>query len=240
MSKAQHNSTASLTGYASKMRSIGRFVNRHFKSANVEWIDERVVVPKSGKTTNGERLRDMQIEQEDYEKCLAHATRPGTRGRSHIAFELSYRFGPRVSGCETTKVRDVMLDQKGQFGYGEIRFKEKGNRIRLVDIRTEDDRKFLENLIRGRNPEEALVGIKEGSINKALNRTLTEIGLKSKYPYTSIHGLRKCFTSRCWDSNRRNGVSYMDNVEDCNFQLGHGIRRNVRLLKVYVAHMEKY
>jgi len=239
VSKAPNNSTAALIGYASKMRSNGRFVNKFFRTANVDLIDKRVIVPKSGKTTKNERLWDMQIEREDYERCLAYATRPGTRRRAHIGWELSVRFGPRASGCGSVKVSDVRLDLKGRFGFGRIRFCEKGKRLRLVAVRTEDDRKLLEDLSRGRDPDELLVGITDDAINKALNRTLKALGLKSKYPYTSIHGLRKLFAGRCWDANRAE-LSYMENVMDVNKQLGHGVLRNVKLLRVYVPHLEKY
>jgi len=241
VSKAPNNSTATLIGYASKMRSNGRFVNKFFRTANVEWIDKRVLVPKSGKTRKNERLRDMQIEVEDYEKCLAYATRPGTRSPAHIGWELSVRFGPRISGTGSVRVKDVRLDLKGKFGFGKIVFCEKGNRTRFVDVRSELDRTFLEDLIKDKHHDDLLVGITDTAINKALNRTLHALGLKStKYPHTSVHGLRKLFAGRCWDSNRANNVSYYDNVEDVNFQLGHGILRNVKLLKVYVPHLEKY
>jgi len=222
------------------MRSNGRFVNKFFRTANVEWIDKRVIVPKSGKTRKNERLRDMQIEVEDYEKCLAYATRPGAKSPAYIGWELSVRFGPRISGTGSVRVRDVRLDLNGKFGFGKIVFCEKGNRTRFTDVRSEDDRKFLEELIRGRAPDELLVGITDTAINKALNRTLHALGLKHKYPQTSVHGLRKLFAGRCWDENRANKVSYYDNVEDVNFRLGHGILRNVKLLKVYVPHLEKY
>jgi len=182
----------------------------------------------------------MQIEQHDYEKCLAYATRPGKSSKAVIAWQIAVRFGPRVSGCESVTVGDVRLDLKGRHGYGKIRFCEKGKRERLVDIRTENDRKFLEDLIRGKSPDEQLVGITEGAINKALNRTLGALSLKSKYPQTSVHGLRKLYAGRCWDDNRASGMSYMDNVMYVNFQLGHDVLRNVRLLKIYVPHLEKY
>lgn len=110
----------------------------------------------------------------------------------------------------------------------------------MVDIRSKDDRDFLERLIEGKEPNERLVGIKEDSINKALNRALTALGIKDWYPKTSTHGLRKLYAGKCWDENRANGMSYMQNVEEVNRQLGHGIRRNVRLLKAYVTHLEKY
>jgi len=182
----------------------------------------------------------MQIEQEDYDKCIAYTTRNAKGGKAPFAWELSYRFGPRVSGCARITAEDVYLDVNGRFGFGQIRFCEKGNRERMVDIRTVEDRDFIENLIKANSKGEPLIGIKDGSINRALNRTLTALGLKSKYPKTSIHGLRKLYAGRCWDDNCANGLTYMENVMYVNKQLGHGVLRNVRLLKVYVTHMEKY
>ena len=117
---------------------------------------------------------------------------------------------------------------------------EKGGRKRTIDIRTADDREFLENLAKGKPPGTPLVGIRTDAINKALNRAMKELGMKSKYPNTSVHGLRKLYAQRCWDDNRKNGMSYKDNVAYLNLQLGHSASRGLQVLSIYVERMEKY
>ena len=237
-SKSATCSTASLKNYAKTIRKLERCVNYHFY-CKVDWTTG-LVVPNSEKTPNGERLRDKQIELEDYEACLAHATKPGKRSRAPIGWEITRRFGPRVSGDESLTVRDVRLDKKGRFGFGQLHVCEKGGRHRMIDIRTADDREFLEKCIAGKKPDDPLVGIKADAINRAMNRTMKALGMKEKYEDTSVHGLRKLFAQSCWDSNRENGVSYKENVSYLNLQLGHSASRDVALLRVYVCNLEKY
>ena len=238
MSKTKECSTATLHNYASLIRKLEQCF-AHYYGCQVNWT-KGLIVPKSEKTPNGNRLRDKQIELDDYKKCLAHATRPGTTNKAYIAWELTFRFGCRVSGDADVTVGDIHFDKPGKYGHGQLHVREKGGRSRFIDIRTANDKEFLQNLAEGKSTDEHLVGIKADSINKTLNRTLKALGLKSKYPETSVHALRKLYAQNCWDENRKTGMSYKDNVAYMNSQLGHGANRDVQLLQKYVTGLEKY
>ena len=237
-SKEATCSTATINGYATRIRKLARCISHHF-NCSVDWT-KGLTVPTSEITPDGRRLRDKQIELEDYLSCMAYATRPGTSSKAPIAWELSARFGPRVSGASKATVSDVYLGDEGMFGLGQLHVNEKGGRDRMIDVRTLEDREFLENLVRGKTPDTLLVGITAGAVNKALNRTMEALGMKDKYPETRVHGLRKLYAQRCWDDNRRNGMSYKDNVAYVNLQLGHSATRDTKVLRVYVTTFEVY
>lgn len=237
-SKAKVCSSASLQYYAALIRKLERCITHYF-GCQLNWTNG-LIVPKSEKTPNGNILRDRQIELEDYKKCLAYATRPGTTNKAHIAWVLTVRFGCRVSGDADVTVGDVRFNRPGNYGFGQLHVCEKGGRSRYIDIRTANDREFLEGLIAGKSVDEHIVGIKADSINKTLNRTLKALDMKCKYPNTSAHALRKLYAQTCWDENRKAGMSYSKNVAYLNSQLGHGAHRDVQLLRKYVTKLEKY
>jgi hypothetical protein len=91
--------------------------------------------------------------------------------------------------------------------------------------------------IGGKEPGDQLVGIDKGSINKVLNRTMTSLGLKSKYPKTGEHSIRKLYAQTCWDNCRSRGMSVKQAKAYANEQLGHIQKHDDALLYIYVRDM---
>ena len=153
------------------------------------------------------------------------------------AVQIGAMFGLRVEGAARIKVSNVHLDTKGFWGFGTVDITEKGNRHRVIDIKSEADRKVIEGFIAGKAPEDRLIPIQKGSINKFMNRTMTKVGIKEKYPKTSIHSFRKMYAQETWNQYRKKGHSWDEALRYVNRQLGHGEERDKELLSAYVKDM---
>jgi len=233
--KAETCSTSTLEQYCSRIRKIGRCIN-HYYHANVDW-HSKLRAPTSLTTPYGEEQRVQQMTREDFDALIKWAQRPGAKSRAYIGWELSARFGYRVAGAASARVNDVHLERKGHFGFGQVHIVEKGNRERDVDIKTMEDRLFLEKLIEGKALEEKLVGIAAGSINRQMHRGMEALGIKDKYPLTAEHSIRKLYAQELWNQCRSEGMSRQDCIRYCNVQLGHSQTRNIELLTRYVHDM---
>ena len=130
------------------------------------------------------------------------------------------------------------LDDESEWGFGTIDITEKGRRNRIIDIKSMNDLVFIKDAIQGKALDEPLVPIYKDSINKFLNRTMKKVGIKPKYPVTSIHSIRKMYAQETWDQCRtQDKLTWNEALEYVNLQLGHGEKRNKTLLAVYVKNM---
>jgi len=224
-----------LKNYASRVRTWEKIINAAF-GARLAW-SEGLLVPHRLSAEETELQRVQQMQREDFQLIQAYIRENKIRSQGAIAIELSARFGLRVEGTARIKARNVHLDEKGYWGFGTIDITEKGNRRRIIDIKNASDRKYIAGLITGKLPEEHLVPIKKDSVNKFLYRVMIKIGLKEKYPETSIHSIRKMYAQETWDNCRKQGYTWEQALRYVNRQLGHGEERNKQLLGVYVKEM---
>jgi hypothetical protein len=234
-SKAAICSTATLNQYGTKIRKLARCVNHRF-NLNVDWSTS-LRVPTSEKTPDGKRQRTQQMKRADLDKLITYARDPGKSTNAVVAWELTARLGLRVQGAADIRVSNIHLDRPGRWGYGQADIVEKGGRHRNIDVLTADDRSFLEKLIEGKEPNTKLIGIKAGSINKALNRAMHALELKSEYPSTSEHAIRKLYAQTCWNLVRARGMDVKNAKAYVNAQLGHSRIRDDKLLRIYVSDM---
>lgn len=233
--KARTCSTTTLERYTSNIRKFNRNIN-HIYRINIDW-HSGLRAPTSQVTPDGDLLRIQQMSREDFSAIIKWMTRPAGRSLAYIACELSARFGHRVAGAADAIVEHIHFDKPGRYGFGQVYIREKGGRPRYVDIKSLDDRQFLQKLTEGKSPGDKLVGIKKDSINKQINRAMTALGLKKYYPETSEHSIRKMYAQETWDQARNSGMSRSDAIRYCNEQLGHSATRDVSLLKRYVHNM---
>jgi len=234
--KAERVGPTTLNYYASHIRTWEKIINAAFESSEVKWSKE-LMVPHRLNTGEQELQRIQQMQREDFALIQEYIRESKTQSQGAIAVELSARLGLRVEGTARIKVQNVHLDVKGYWDFGTVDIKEKGGRRRIIDIKTEDDRQFLARLIAGKVPDENLVPIKKDSVNKFLYRAMTKLGLKEKYPATSIHSIRKMYAQETWDNCRNRGYTWDKALRYVNRQLGHGEERNKQLLGVYVKDM---
>jgi len=224
-----------LKNYKSRINTWEKVINAAFKT-KLDW-SQHLILPHKLNQEETEIKRIQQMQREDFNKIMSHITRTKSRSRAITALELSARFGLRVEGTSRIRPTNIHLDTPGLWGYGTIDITEKGNRRRIIDIKTQADREFLKSLIQGKPPDTPLVLIQKDSVNKYLNRTMTAIGIKERYPETSIHSIRKMYAQETWDNCRRQGHSWDEALRYVNRQLGHGEERNKALLGVYVKEM---
>jgi len=224
-----------LKNYESRIRTWEKIINAAFKT-EIRWSD-RLQVPYKLKPKETEILRIQQMQRNDFEKIMGYMARKQSRSKAPFALELSARFGLRVEGTARICPRNVHLDVKGLFGFGTIDITEKGGRTRTIGIKNEADREFIGELIQEKEPDELLVPIQKDSVNKFLNRTMQKVGIKERYPETSIHSIRKLYAQETWNNYRQMGHTWDEALRYVNRQLGHGEERNRTLLAVYVKNM---
>jgi len=224
-----------LKNYKSRINTWEKVANAAFKT-NINW-SERLQIPHRLNNEETEIKRIQQMSQGDFEDIMAYITRNKSRSKAVAALELSARFGLRVEGTSRIRPQNVHLDAAGFWGFGTIDITEKGNRKRIIDVKSEADRKFIEDLVKNKPADAPLVPIQKDSVNKFLNRTMMTLGMKTKYPETSIHSIRKMYAQETWDQYRNAGHTWDEALRYVNRQLGHGEERNRTLLGVYVKDM---
>jgi len=239
-SKADTCANPTLYKLASHIKKIGKCVVDKFASCRgvVDWSKEAgLVIPESRKSVVAKRVA---FEKADYQACLSYAMNE-IKSDAWKGIELSRRFGLRVEGCEKITVSMVNLDVPGRYGHGQIDLYkengkgiEKGGRPRNIYIKTASDADFIRGLCQGKAPQDRLVGLSSSRINKVLREAKTALGLEAKYKYSGIHGIRKLWAQDLWDSNKREGMSYEQNIKHCNNQLGHGNDRGLRGISAYI------
>ena len=238
--KANTCDNSTLGKLASHIKKIGKCVSEKYATCNVDWSkDGGLIVPESRKSQVS-AVKRVRYEKADFESCVDYI-KNNTKSDAWKAIELSGRFGLRVEGCEKITANMVNLDAPGRYGFGQIELYkengkgiEKGGRPRIIDIRTASDADFIRGLCNGKTTHDRLVGLSSSRINGALGYAKNELGLKEKYHYSGIHGCRKMWAQNMWDSNKREGMSFGQNVRYCNNQLGHGDNRGVRGISAYI------
>lgn len=214
--KAQTCSTATLKNYVSRIHKIQILCQNKFRFEG-NWKDG-ILVPQSKKTTAGEKLRIQAMDKDDLIRVLNYGYKNST-SKAIAAIDLCYRFALRDSEVAKLKVKDVNFEQ------GSLHTTGKGGRHRELAIKT-NDVAVLKKLCQDKADQDNLVGIKADSINQQLNRILTKLELKSKYPLTSIHAIRKLKAQELWTQKREEGLTKKDTMNYVSQYLGHGKGRH--------------
>ena len=233
--KSKYVGYITIKNYESRIRTWEKIINAAFKT-EINWSDglER---PYKLSAEEEEIQRVQQMQREDFVLLMEYIRVKKLTSKAIPALEIAAMFGLRVEGTSRIKVCNVHLDTKGLWGFGTVDITEKGNKDRTIDIKSEADQRVIEGLIEGKVLEDRLVPIQKGSVNKFMNRIMTKVGIKEKYPETSIHSFRKLYAQETWDNYRNQGYNCDDALRYVNRQLGHGEERNKQLLGVYVKNM---
>jgi len=224
-----------LKNYKSRINTWEKIVNAAY-GTGIKW-SAAVELPYRLTPEEEEIKRTQQMTREDYDLLMDYIRVKKLRSKAIPALQIGAMFGLRVEGTAKIKVCNVHLDAKGLWGFGTVDINEKGDRNRTIDIKSEADRKVIEGFIAGKAPKDRLVPILKDSVNKFINRTMKKVGIKEKYPATSIHSFRKMYAQETWNQYRKKDRSPDDALRYVNRQLGHGDERNKTLLAVYVKDM---
>jgi integrase len=210
--KAQTCSTATIKNYISRVHKIQVICQNKFKF-KANWADG-IVTPQSAKTPSNEKLRIQAMGKQDLKKVIAYGYKNCT-SQAIPAIDLCYRFGLRDSEVASLKVSCI------DFGKNSLHVIGKGGRHRYIEIKR-DDVGVLKKLCEGKSKEDKLIAIKADSVNQQINRILKKLNLKSKYPLTSIHAIRKLKAQELWSEKRELGWSKKDTMNFVSEYLGHG------------------
>ena len=228
-------SYSTLVNYRSRINTWEKIINAAY-GTNLKW-SENVFMPYKLTKEEIEIKRIQQMQREDYNLLMDDIRDTKSTSEAVPALQIAVMFGLRVEGTAKIKAGNVHLDETGFWGFGTVDINEKGNRDRTIDIRSEADRKIIEGMIEGKESDDRLVPIQKGSVNKFINRRMKKIGIKEKYPETSIHSFRKLYAQETWDDCRNKGFDFDKTVQYVNRMLGHGEERNKQLLSIYVKNM---
>jgi len=209
--KAQTCSTETLKNYVSRIGKIEVLCQNKFKFKS-NWRDN-ILVPASEKTPLGEKQRVQIMTKEDYAKISEHIK--NSKSKAVPAIQLCRNYGLRACEVARLKISSVNLKKK------ELEVLGKGGRLRYLSIRPKDVPLF-KSLIEGKPRNDKLIGIKQGSIQTFLNRTMDKVGIKNKYPKTGIHAIRKMRAQEEYDKVRAQGYSKREAMDHVSQFLGHG------------------
>jgi integrase len=220
--KAKTCSYATLKNYISRISKLGILCGHRFRF-NANWSGN-LLAPASMKTPRNEKLRTQMMDKLDLEKVMEYGYRNCT-SKAIAAIDLAYRFGLRAYEASHLRVKDVDLNKMRLCVTG------KGGRIRYLQICAKDI-DLLKSLCT-KTQNEKLIGIKANSINQQLNRILKKLGLKKKYPVSSIHAIRKLKAQEIWDEKRNQGWNKKETMNYVASYLGHGKGR-YDIINIYV------
>lgn len=176
-----------------------------------------------------EQLRDIAFSREDYNRILSYAESINSKSVAPVALGIAGRVGLRVESVVQLKAQDIDLENmKMQIRGG------KGGRNWTIEIEPKDV-SFLKQLTQGKAPDERLVPIREGSVNKWLSRTEEKLNItRYKEHKTQLHAIRKMVATETYDRLRTEGLSHKDAWDKVSTHLGHGQGR-YDLFVVYVS-----
>lgn len=178
----------------------------------------------------GGRERGMAITTDDYGQLRAVMRRSTTR--ANIALDISEAYGLRVREAASLRVCHIDLDSlKLRITKGP-----KGGRDRVLDI---DPRHvpMLRRLIEGKARSDLVVGIRSGSVNKAIARAMKAAGLREKYPVSNNHAVRKMAACEYYRELRAQGFDPRAAADRVGRWLGHGPHRWELLRKYYLGEV---
>lgn len=219
--KSETCGQVTLKNYVSRIGKLEDLTNKRY-GVNVDWRTD-IDVPLSGKAADTQRIQSM--DPADFQRIKAVCQ--NSTSRAAPAIQLAGITGARANELTVLRPSDINPEKC------EITLHGKGGRDRTVcvDMKYQP---FLREIKENAFSQRSCFGLRQDSITRFLNRVMKNLGMKEKYPQTSIHSIRKMVAQEKWDRVRADGGSKKEaRAEVCHF-LGHGRDRN-DVAKVYVA-----
>ncbi|AOR23492.1 tyrosine-type recombinase/integrase [Clostridium taeniosporum] len=216
--KANTCNQNTLDNISSRLSKIGKLVNQTYKSCDVDWSFIKV---KS--MVGEEKLRDIPMSREDFNKLISYAKENNLTSRAILGVELAGAFGLRVSEVCKLQVRDIDFE-----GMKLHIHQSKGGLSRDLNIK-EEYKKFLQKVMTNKASLDRLVPIKEDSVNKWIRETLPKVeGIDAtKYlnAKTGVHSIRKMWATERYIELILQGLDEKDACNKVSNELGHGDNR---------------
>lgn len=179
------------------------------------------------KTVKAHTIRNVAFSKDDIELLRQEMAERTTEGKK--AVEIAYRCGLRSKEIARLHSSCINTDK----WVLEVREGAKNGRDRDVPIR-ERDRAYFANLKAETAGDYVCHGVSEESLNKAVRRALSEIGLSEKYRDSTIHAIRKAYATERMMEERQNQDDERKAWEVVQQELGHGNRFRQNLYNTYV------
>lgn len=214
--------------YKSIMGKIGDLANNYYSSANVDF--KSTVVPSTQEQT---KIRNIDMSEEDYNKLVNKISQG--QSQAYKAVVMAHAAGLRVAECAKIQQRDIKDNGNGTVTV--FVADGKGGRDRNVLVTNIHDAKNLLDLRDSVfSPMDRIVPIQYGSINKAINRAISNMDGMQKYTdaKTSIHSIRKNYAQRNYDSLKEQGLNSKEAWGKTCVNLGHSADR-MDLFKTYIS-----
>lgn len=222
--KAENCTKATLERYASDMRALTREISVTYSRGRN--FSHEIKTPQA----DHDGVRSACGVTNDVVNQVYKATK---NDNLKMGITLGTTFGLRSEGIVTVKQSDVFRNDAGKVC---CHVTEKGGRERTVtalnDKMGENALKMAQNRSEG-----VLVPIQARSLEKALNRQMNALGLRSVGHNGAFHDIRKGFAQNLYDKCRAEGMSKRETIQYVNVQLGHSAERDSDLLSHYVADM---
>lgn len=221
--KAKTVTKATLEQYISKLTKVAKIINHRYKTANVDFS------VKQPEQKNQDKKRAIAFTREDFRRVMKFYKDTNSSSQAVVAVDLAGRFALRVA--DTTQVQPRDLNGNSLHIH-----RSKGARSRDIKI-SDADREYLEKLFDGHRPDENVVKIKPGSVNRSLNRTLAKLGIdRYRKAKSGVHSIRKMVAQEMYDSERAKGFSKKESMNIVSVYLGHGKDREA-LIREYVLNI---
>ena len=202
-------------------------------------------VRKPASTKNAAFVKDTPVPLEISKAVIE--TLDGKRSQVSGAVRLSAFAGMRAAESTSLKVENVHMSG-GEFGYGWIEVVKgpeggaKGGRPRIIPIINGEAKQAIQKAVEGKAQGEYIAARGDGGKMTADNvqRTLREV-MDACYGHTykgnRSHGMRKAWAQMYYDTVRNGGASRNQAIAKTNEVLGHGSKRGVEMVRMYVKNI---
>lgn len=232
---------ATLDKIISRLGKLERCCEHTYENSVFTW--EVVDVQKPVSTKNADFVKDTPVPLEVSKKVIEALSQRKTE--VYRAVILSTYCGMRAEETTGLKAGNVHFTG-GEFSYGWVEIVKgggaKGDRPRIIPIISQEAQRALKTAVAGKKSDEYVAAKDGGGKMTADNvqRTLREWMDKEygrTYKGNRCHGMRKTWAQMYYDTIRKKGCSQKQAVEKTNVVLGHGSKRGVEMVRMYVKNI---
>lgn len=231
LSKSNTCTTETLDCYRSNLASLGENINRTYGTARIDLKVGKVVGTTANQATRCKAMTDAHI------TALQNSYKAGSTG--YIAVSIASATGCRCS--ELVRLKPEQIEINNSTAVVQV-IGGKGNRDRKIFISDPAAIQRLSEIKASATPGERILSCKSGSLQKSLNRHMSNLSdgsggsLKSIYKHTSYHSIRKNFAQKEFDRYRQNHTR-QESLDFVSKQLGHNAGRDLATLQRYVSNI---
>ena len=223
----------------SRVGKLERCCIHAYRGSGFDWQTDKIAKPES--TKNAAFIKDTPVPLTVSIAILAACERKRSQAAGAIC--LSAYAGMRANETVNLKAGNVHFTG-GEFGHGWIEVVKgaKGGRPRIIPIINPQAKEAIRKAAAGKAPEQYIAARRDGgkmtpdNVQRIL-RELMDAKYGNKYKGNRCHGMRKTWAQMYYDTVRGSGCTRKQAIEKTNEVLGHGSKRGVEMVKMYVANI---